>query len=73
MNWIYTEGDPSIVLWTTAVHEFGLTLPDDAVVAELGCAETDWLERMRAQNPKMRKRTAEHEVGVLLGSFVTVS
>jgi hypothetical protein len=53
VNWAYEGNDPSIVLFTTAVQRFGLTLPADAHVAELGCAETDWIERMRGHNPQM--------------------
>lgn len=54
MNWTYDGGDPSLILFTTAVQRFGLTLPERAVVAELGCAETDWLERMQDQNPTLK-------------------
>jgi SAM-dependent methyltransferase len=53
MNWACDSDDAALMLWTAAVDRFGLTLPPDAWVLELGCAETDWLERMRALNPGM--------------------
>lgn len=54
MTWSYSESDPAMMLWTAALAKWTLTLPDDAAVLELGCAETDWLERMHAQNPHYR-------------------
>lgn len=49
--WAYPHGDPSLVLWTMAYRDWGLGWPHGAQIAELGCAETDWLERMHQQNP----------------------
>lgn len=51
MKWVYGESDPALMLWTASVQRFGLDLPDTGAVLELGCAETNWLERMHAQNP----------------------
>lgn len=51
MNWTYTESDPAMMLFTAARERFGLALPDTARVLELGCAETDFLERLKRQNP----------------------
>lgn len=50
--WAYAETDPALMLWTAAVARWGLTWPDEAFVLELGCAQTDWLERMQQQNPR---------------------
>lgn len=51
MNWTYTESDPAMMLFTAARERFGLALPANARVLELGCAETDFLERLKRQNP----------------------
>ena len=51
MNWTYSESDPAMMLFTASVKRFGLDWPEGATIAELGCAETDWLERISAQNP----------------------
>ena len=51
MNWTYTESDPALRLFTAARERFGLQLPEHARVLELGCAETTFLERLKAQNP----------------------
>jgi hypothetical protein len=65
MNWTYQDTDPALMLWTAAVGRFGLRLPPDAQVVELGCAETTWLELMRQQNPGMTLRGVDaRQVGV---------
>jgi len=54
IQWSYGESDPAMMLWTASVERFSLTWPrEDASVLELGCAQTDWLERMQAQNPAL--------------------
>lgn len=53
MRWTYEQSDPALMLWTAAVQRFGLTWPCvNPRVLELGCSETDWLERMARQNPE---------------------
>lgn len=54
MNWIYGESDPAMMLFTAAKTRFGFDVPEDARILELGCAETDFLERLQAQNPGYR-------------------
>lgn len=49
--WTYDGGDPAISLFTAAVTRFGMTFPMGAKILELGCAETDWLERMHRLDP----------------------
>lgn len=51
LRWRYDQTDPAMMLWTAAVERFDLSLPTGARVLELGCAETDWLERMQVQHP----------------------
>jgi SAM-dependent methyltransferase len=54
MKWIYGESDPAMMLFTAAQTKFRLDCADDAHILELGCAETDFLERFQAQNPSYR-------------------
>jgi SAM-dependent methyltransferase len=54
VNWTYTESDPALMLFTAAKERFGLDCAPDAKILELGCAETDFLERLQAQNPQLR-------------------
>jgi SAM-dependent methyltransferase len=49
--WSYDQSDPALMLWTAALEAWQMHLPPDAQVLELGCAETDFLERLQAQNP----------------------
>ena len=49
--WTYTGGDPAIDLFTAAVSRFGMTFPPHSRILELGCAETDFLERLHAWDP----------------------
>lgn len=44
--WRYPESDPALMLFTAAVSRFNLTFPPGSRILELGCAESDWLERM---------------------------
>jgi hypothetical protein len=54
INWTYGESDPGLMLWTASVQRWGLQWPcEKPRILELGCAETDWLERMQAQNPEI--------------------
>jgi SAM-dependent methyltransferase len=56
ISWSYGESDPALMLWTAALRRWPdmLRLPADARVLELGCAETDFLERLQMQNPGYR-------------------
>lgn len=54
MKWTYDQTDPALMLWTAAVQRWGLTLSEDARVLELGCAETDFAERLTTQNPRIQ-------------------
>jgi len=51
VNWSYTESDPAMMLFTAALERFGMTFPPGSKILELGCAETNWLERMAAADP----------------------
>jgi SAM-dependent methyltransferase len=51
VNWTYAESDPAMMLFTAAVDRFGMTFPPGATILELGCAETNWLERMAQADP----------------------
>ena len=53
MNWIYEQQDPALMLFTAAITRFNLTFPMGSRVLELGCAESDWLERMHACDPSL--------------------
>ena len=46
-SWTYGESDPALMLFTAAIERFRLTFPPHSQILELGCAESDWLERMR--------------------------
>lgn len=48
MPWTYDQSDPAITLYTRSMERFGFSLPSHSHILELGCAETDWLERMKA-------------------------
>jgi SAM-dependent methyltransferase len=52
--WTYEQGDPALMLFTAAVARFGLSFRPSSDILELGCAETDWLERMRKIDPTLR-------------------
>lgn len=52
-HWVYDGSDPALMLFTAAVARFGLTFPPGSRVLELGCAESDWLERMHALDPTL--------------------
>lgn len=45
--WAYDGTDPALALFTAAVTRFNLKFPPYSRILELGCAESDWLERMR--------------------------
>jgi SAM-dependent methyltransferase len=49
--WVYTESDPALMLFTAAMSRFNLTFPPGSRILELGCAESDWLERMHRWDP----------------------
>lgn len=46
MNWAYEQSDSAILLFTAAVERFRMTFRPNSRILELGCAETDWLDRM---------------------------
>jgi SAM-dependent methyltransferase len=46
MTWTYDQSDPALMLFTAAIERFNLTFPPYARILELGCAESDWLDRM---------------------------
>lgn len=54
MTWTYTESDPALMLFTAAVSRFNLRFQSGSKVLELGCAESDWLERMHRADPSLR-------------------
>lgn len=45
-QWTYDREDPALMLFTAAVERFGMKFRRGSKVLELGCSETDWLERM---------------------------
>lgn len=45
--WAYDGTDPALALFTAAMTRFNLRFPPYSRILELGCAESDWLERMR--------------------------
>lgn len=49
--WTYAESDPALMLFTAAIDRFGMTFPSGSAILELGCSETDWLERMALVDP----------------------
>lgn len=51
MTWTYEQTDPALMLFTAAMERFRLTFPQGARILELGCAESDWLERMHRLDP----------------------
>lgn len=57
-RWSYDGADPALMLFTAAVARFNLSFPSGGAVLELGCAESDWLERMQQMDPTL------HLVGV---------
>ncbi len=50
MRWTYDEIDPGLMLWTASVERWGLDWPEGARILELGCAETNFAERLTALN-----------------------
>lgn len=53
MPWTYDQSDPALMLFTAAVERFRMTFPSGSRVLELGCAESDWLERMAHMDPSL--------------------
>lgn len=53
-TWVYPHGDPSVHLFDEAVRRWALALPPDAVVMELGCAETDFHRWLTQARPDVR-------------------
>lgn len=48
MTWTYDQSDPALMLFTAALPKFNMRFPSYSRILELGCAESDWLERMKA-------------------------
>jgi len=46
MTWAYDQLDPALMLFTAAVERFRMSFPPYSKILELGCAESDWLDRM---------------------------
>lgn len=53
MNWTYDQSDPALMLFTAAVERFGIDFRPGSRVLELGCAETDFLERLHKADPSL--------------------
>lgn len=53
MIWTYSESDPALMLFTAAMDRFEMSIAPGSHVLELGCAETNWLERMRMCDPTL--------------------
>lgn len=53
MQWTYDRDDPAIMLWTAARARFGFDFREGQAILELGCAETDWLERVHRADPSL--------------------
>jgi len=47
MNWSYGEADPALMLFTASLPKFNMVFRPGSRILELGCAESDWLERMK--------------------------
>lgn len=45
--WVYEGTDPALALFTASMQRFNMRFPPYSRILELGCAESDWLERMR--------------------------
>jgi SAM-dependent methyltransferase len=52
-RWVYDGADPALGLFTAAVARFGMRFPAHSRVVELGCSESDWLERMARMDPTL--------------------
>jgi len=53
LPWTYEQGDPAIALFTKAYERWPMPFLPGQRIIELGCAETDWLERMHALDPTL--------------------
>jgi SAM-dependent methyltransferase len=53
MNWTYAESDPGLMLFTAAVERFGLDFAPGSTILEIGCAETNFLERLHRMDPTL--------------------
>jgi hypothetical protein len=49
--WTYDGEDPALMLFTAALRRFDFTFPTGARILELGCSESDWLDRMHRADP----------------------
>ena len=52
-TWTYDQTDPALMLFTAALARFAFRFVPGSRVLELGCAESDWLERMHAMDPSL--------------------
>lgn len=60
--WTYEQGDPAIMLFTAAMQRFNFTFRPHSRILELGCAETDWLERMHRWDPTFDLVGVDHRI-----------
>lgn len=51
LKWLYEGTDPALMLFTAALERFRFSFPSFCKVLELGCAESDWLDRMHRTDP----------------------
>lgn len=51
LKWLYEGTDPALMLFTAALERFRFSFPPHCAILELGCAESDWLERMHRTDP----------------------
>jgi hypothetical protein len=61
IRWTYDQSDPALMLWTASLQRWPdlFVLPSAAQVVELGCADTNFLERFSEQNPDATIRGVE--------------
>lgn len=52
--WTYDGSDPGLRLFTASLARFNFTFLSGHAVLELGCLESDWLERMARMDPTLR-------------------
>lgn len=52
-TWEYSEADPAMMLFTAALRAWQLPILPGQAVLELGCNQTDFLERLHAADPTL--------------------
>ena len=53
IGWPYDQSDPGIMLWRAAIEGWQMPVRRHQRILELGCCESDWLERMHAWEPSL--------------------